>query len=138
MKLLNLAAALFAWCALAAAAGAATFPSAGSVLDPALDRPAEWFKSDEGKKLADNIVTWQNPEGGWWKEYDPKIARPADLVRDEKDAWQNVSTFDNGATYSELRLLARAYQATKDETYRKAFERGLKFVFDAQYPNGGW
>jgi PelA/Pel-15E family pectate lyase len=117
---------------------AAALPQAGPVLEPALQRSTEWFKSDEGKKLADIIVTWQNPEGGWWKDYDAKSPRPADLVRDENDAWQRVSTFDNGATYSEIRLLARAYAATKDEKYRHAFDRGLKFVFDAQYPNGGW
>ena len=117
---------------------AASFPPAGPVLELALQRPAEWFKSDDGKKLADNISSWQNPEGGWWKEYDTKAPRPADFVRDANDEWQGVSTFDNGATYTELRLLARAYAATKDEKYRQAFDRGLKFVFDAQYPNGGW
>src|SRR5687767_9448082 len=122
-------------------ARAAELPPAEPVLREAMEKPAEWWKSAEGKKLADNIVTWQNPEGGWWKTYDPKIPRPADLVRPGPtggDDWESASTFDNSATYTEIRLLARAYAATKDDKYKQAFDRGLKFVFDAQYPSGGW
>ncbi|MEA2707521.1 MAG: hypothetical protein QOF78_122 [Phycisphaerales bacterium] len=127
---------------------AAELPPAEPVLSDALKKPTQWFNTADGKALADHIVSWQNPEGGWWKAYDPKIARPADLppanrggpgaANDQEDAWRTSSTFDNGATYSEIRLLARAYAATADEKYRQAFERGLKFIFDAQYPNGGW
>jgi pectate lyase len=123
-------------------ATAAELPPAEPVLKEAMEQPAEWFKSADGKALADHIVSWQNPEGGWWKQYDPKRPRPADLVRGGlsggDDDWQSGSTFDNGATYTEIRLLARAYTATNNQKYRQAFDRGLKFIFDAQYPNGGW
>jgi PelA/Pel-15E family pectate lyase len=122
-------------------ARAAELPPAEPALRDALEKPAEWWNSGEGKKLADNIVSWQHPEGGWWKTYDPKTPRPAELVRPGPtggDDWESVSTFDNSATYTEIRLLARAYAATKDDKYKQAFDRGLKFVFDAQYPSGGW
>src|SRR5215213_867095 len=119
---------------------AAELPPAEPVLSDAMKKPAEWFKSAAGKSLADNIVSWQNPEGGWWKQYDPNMPRPASLApagpgggpapaNDQEDAWRTSSTFDNGATYTEMRLLARAYDATKDQKYKEAFERGLKFVF---------
>src|SRR5207237_2596642 len=49
-----------------------------------------------------------------------------------------TSTFDNGATYTEMRILARAHRVTGREDCKQAFERGLKFIFDSQYPNGGW
>jgi pectinesterase len=109
--------------------------------------PDEWFRSPEGKRVLDNVLSWQNDNGGWWKAYDVNKARaikdePA--KRDERypAADQNlsghVSTFDNKATWSELRLLARAYRITKDEKYREAFSKGLEFAFNAQYPNGGW
>src|SRR5688500_7945469 len=98
--LLTLVLVLLAPAALRAQEG---LPPAAPVLDKALDQPAEWFKSDDGRKLADNIVTWQNPEGGWWKQYDPKIARPAHLPspntagpgakNDQEDAWRTSSTF---------------------------------------------
>jgi len=110
-------------------------------------QPDEWFRSAEGKRILDNVLTWQNDNGGWWKAYDVKKAR---VVKDEpakRDerfpaADQNlsghVSTFDNKATWSELRLLSRAYRITKDEKYKDAFSKGLEFTFNAQYPNGGW
>ena len=34
------------------------------------DRPDAWFTSDEGKRFLDNVLTWQNKNGGWWKAYD--------------------------------------------------------------------
>jgi pectinesterase len=102
-----------------------------------LDKPDAWFASPEGRKILDNVLSWQNPIGGWWKAYDASAPRPAEPVED-KTGWHNTSTFDNGATYSELRLFARAFRITQDTKYRDAFLRGMKFVFDAQYPNGGW
>ena len=134
--------------AMTSVSRAAELPPAEPVLQDAMKKPVDWWKTPEGKSLADNIASWQNSNGGWWKQYDPKMRRPADIppagqngpapVNDQEDAWRSSSTFDNGATYTEMRLLARAYNATRDEKYRQSFERGLKFIFDSQYPNGGW
>jgi PelA/Pel-15E family pectate lyase len=118
-------------------------------LSKLVDRPDDWFKSPDGRKILDNIVTWQNANGGWWKAYDATVPRPAKLpeitdptnkapANDRDSVWHRTSTFDNKATYTELRLLARGYRVTQDTKYRDAFDRGIKFVFDAQYPNGGW
>jgi PelA/Pel-15E family pectate lyase len=54
--------------------------------------------------------------------------------------WDYVGTFDNAATTTELRFLARVITATGDHnrSYRSAFRRGLDYIFAAQYPNGGW
>jgi PelA/Pel-15E family pectate lyase len=97
-----------------------------------LDRPVEFFKTDEGRHIADNILSWQNDNGGWWKGYDVTKPREADFKKD------HVSIFDNGATHTEMRLLARAYKATGDPRYKESFDRGLQFIFKSQYPNGGW
>jgi len=148
MVMRTVVAVIVAWMCLGSASlRAAELPPAEPVLTDAMKKPPEWFATAEGKALADNLVSWQNPEGGWWKQYDPKHPRPAPLPpanqtgpgasNDQEDAWRNSSTFDNGATYTEMRLLARAYNATKDEKYKQSFQRGLKFVFDSQYPNGG-
>jgi pectinesterase len=119
----------------------------GPVLAQISAKPDEWFKSDEGVRAAENIVSWQNENGGWWKFYDPKIPRPAQLPPsgdddgvpgDTEAQWRRTSTFDNGATYTEMRILARAHRITGKESYAKSFKRGLKFIFDAQYENGGW
>src|SRR5207248_3188649 len=47
-------------------------------------------------------------------------------------------TFDNGATSDELRLLARAFDATKEPKDDAAFIKGLDCILKAQYPTGGW
>ena len=118
-------------------------------LSKLVDRPDEWFKSDEGRRIADNVVSWQNANGGWWKAYDVSVARPAKVeakddpaskapANDREDTWHRTSTIDNKATFTELRFLARAFRVNQEPKYRAAFERGMKFLFDAQYPNGGW
>jgi PelA/Pel-15E family pectate lyase len=115
-------------------------------VDKIVDRPDAWFAGSEGRQVIDNIVTWQNPNGGWWKAYDASRPKPAGARASQDSRFpaadQNttgdISTFDNQATYTELRLLARAFRVTQAPRYRDAFERGLKFVFDSQYGNGDW
>jgi PelA/Pel-15E family pectate lyase len=110
------------------------------------ERPDAWFDDGQGRRVIDNIITWQKSNGGWWKAYDASRPNPAGARAGEDSRGPatkpskpgDVSTFDNKATYTELRLLARAFRVTQEPRYREAFERGLKFVFDSQYPNGGW
>ncbi len=97
-------------------------------------KPDDWFSTDEARQYVDNIVSWQNANGGWSKGYDLENPRAAD----SKLNWRGQSTFDNGATHTELRTLARAYHATQRQAYADAFGKGLAFLFESQYPNGGW
>jgi pectate lyase len=97
-----------------------------------LDRPDAWFASDEAKTVAENILSHQSPLGGWPKNLDTSAAR----YTGKPDAI--APTFDNRATTDELRVLARVFDATHDERYRKAFDAGLDYIFIAQYPTGGW
>jgi PelA/Pel-15E family pectate lyase len=129
-------------------AAAPMAPGAKVDVSRLLARPDAWLTSDEGRRMLDNIASWQNPTGGWWKGYDAAVPRDESLhltddyskapPDDNEAVWRRTSTFDNKATVSELRLLARAFRLTQDQKYRQAFDRGVKFVFDAQYPNGGW
>jgi PelA/Pel-15E family pectate lyase len=55
--------------------------------------------------------------------------------------WNYVGTFDNDATITELRYLAKVITAVGgDETtlYRTSFLHGISYILAAQYPNGGW
>ena len=117
------------------------------VLDRTMDQDDAYFKTDEARCIVDNIASWQNDNGGWWKAYDPAIPRPADIApaaahladaNDQTNDWLKTSTFDNGATISEMRILARAHRLTGDPKSAQSFERGMKFIFDSQYPHGGW
>lgn len=93
----------------------------------------------EIEKIADNILLFQKSNGGWPKNYDMQ----AILTEEQKEAILKVknelnTTFDNGATNSQLNYLAKAYSLTQKEKYRIAFLHGLEFVLSAQYDNGGW
>ena len=92
----------------------------------------EWFQSEEGRRIADNVLTWQTPHGGWPKNRDT-ASEPFDGKSEDLRA-----TFDNGATTNELRFLARAFRATNEPRYQQAFLKGLSHILEAQYPNGGW
>lgn len=95
-------------------------------------KPDEWFKSEEGRKATACIRSWQSAEGSWPKNQDnsgkPYSGDPAKLK----------GTFDNGATTTELRHLARAFRVTGDTDSHRAFLRGFDHILTAQYPNGGW
>ncbi len=92
----------------------------------------EWFQSEEGRRIADNVLTWQTPIGGW-----PKVRDTASEPFDGKSEDLHA-TFDNSATIDELRFLARAFRATNESRYEQAFLKGLSHILEAQYPNGGW
>lgn len=97
-----------------------------------LDKPADWYRSDEAARVAANILSYQSAEGSWPKNIDttaaPYTGDPAKLR----------GTFDNDATTDELRFLARVHQATGEPRYRQAFLKGLDHILKAQYPTGGW
>src|SRR5947209_7509598 len=56
---------------LAVSATACAGPGGRRTIVDFLNRPDDFFKSDEGKKIADNIPSSQNANGGWWNNYDP-------------------------------------------------------------------
>jgi pectate lyase len=97
-----------------------------------LGKPDDWFATDEAKRVAANILSYQADLGGWPKNID---TTRAPFTGDRKDL---KPTFDNDATTDELRFLARAFKATRDDRYRKAFDKGLEYILKAQYPTGGW
>jgi PelA/Pel-15E family pectate lyase len=132
-------------------------PSASGSQMP-LDREASWYATTEARAIAENIVSFQTPAGGWGKNQN-RLAPPRlpgqsyviggsggapdsanfDTPRDR--AWHYVGTIDNGATITEIRFLARIAAHTPGETgarYRDGALRGLNYLLEAQYPNGGW
>lgn len=97
-----------------------------------LKNPDEWFAGSEAKRLAENVLSHQSDLGGWPKNIDTTATR---YVGERKKL---APTFDNGASTGELRFLARMVRATSDARYRDAFDKGLTYILEAQYANGGW
>ncbi len=131
----------------------------------------DWFRGDSARALAENLLSWQTPAGGWSKHVDMRLrARgPGESWYGESDEWHYIGTFDNDATTTQLRILGgvavaavgRRVDAVPNPNpspnpnpavavsgpgpgprnpgageFAGAFLRGLRYVFDAQYPNG--
>lgn len=102
-----------------------------------------WFATDETKTLADSILSYQTPAGGWSKHtgYSHGPRKPGMQWTSQNEPGQRahyVATFDNGSTTSQMNFLAGVWLATKREDCKAGLIKGLDFVFAAQYPNGGW
>jgi PelA/Pel-15E family pectate lyase len=97
-----------------------------------------WFASDSAKQMADNILSFQAPNGGWSKHVDLSVG-PRQLGQSyfsETGKWSWISTIDNGATTEQLHFLAMAEAAKHDDRYVAAFNGGVKYLIAAQFPNG--
>ena len=90
-------------------------------------KDAEWWRSQEARALADRIVSYQQPDGGWRKTMEEEV----------QDEWL-ASTIDNGATWSQVRYLAKSHAATGEQNYRESCMRGIEFLLASQHESGGW
>lgn len=107
------------------------------VVYPLPEKPT--YPSSEVAKIADNILLFQKSNGGWAKNYDMQAILTDEQVKKVINDKEDLNTtFDNGATHSQLRYLAEAYTITKNEKYKESFLKGLDYIFSAQYDNGGW
>jgi PelA/Pel-15E family pectate lyase len=132
-------------------------PRAGSSNMP-IDKEDGWYRSAEARRIADTILSFQTPAGGWSKNQNragpPRLPGqrfsndaetmaqdPANFDAPYDRFWTFVGTIDNGATITEMRFLARMSKALPGEAgepYRESFIQGVRYLLAAQYPNGGW
>jgi PelA/Pel-15E family pectate lyase len=101
------------------------------------DQPVAYYGTAEGRRIADNLLSFQTPSGGWSKRTDMAAhpRQPGEAFGVEQDY---IPTFDNNATTTQLWVLTKAYEATGDTRYSDAVLRTIKLILLAQYPNGGW
>lgn len=110
----------------------------------ALGQDANWYQSPEAIRIAENVLLYQHPTGGWPKNINmaQKLSESdKDSIRNEQAAGgttlSNI-TIDNDATYTQMRYLAHAYDATRNARFKEGFLRGVDYLLEAQYVNGGW
>jgi PelA/Pel-15E family pectate lyase len=123
-----------------------------------LDRAASWYAGADARHIADVIVSFQTPAGGWGKNLDmskelrrpgmkfgpnnlSRLLAPGDFDTPLEPEWNYIGTIDNDATTTQMNYLARviaAMGAGDSAAYRASFLHGMEYLFAAQYPNGGW
>jgi PelA/Pel-15E family pectate lyase len=95
--------------------------------------------SAQDLQTAENILLYQRDSGGWPKNYDRNQvlteARRRGILNDKSKC---DAMIDNGATHTEIRLLAAAFDQTRDARFQQAALRGIRYLIDGQYANGGW
>jgi len=99
----------------------------------------DFYASDEAVRIADNVLLYQRDMGGWPKGIDMAVLlSEADKASARKTTDKKDSTIDNGATHTQIRYLAEVYYATKLKRFREGLIKGVDYLLEAQYPNGGW
>jgi len=102
-----------------------------------------WFAQQDAQRLADVILSYQSPCGGWSKHtgFDKGPRRPGMQFSSQYEPGHvphYLATFDNHSTTDEMQFLAAVWNATKRADCKAGFSKGLNFVLAAQFPNGGW
>ena len=124
------------------AAGAARMTKAtyaGPMFDLAGDNDDAWIRGDSARAMANAVISYQTPSGGWSKRTAmTRLRRPGESYYAETDAWHYIPTLDNGATTGQLRFLQRVIAAHPDARYVAAWRRGVRYLLAAQQPNGCW
>lgn len=101
---------------------------------------SEFFKTEEARRIGNQILTYQRNTGGWPKNINmsqPLSASDVQRVLAEKERVDD-STTDNTATTTQIYYLACLYNSTGEEIYRQGMEKGIRFLLAGQYENGGW
>lgn len=102
--------------------------------------PDTFWPTAEAALMADNVVSFQTPAGGWNKNTDHTTAPRRRAERFGHEAGY-VGTIDNEATISQLRFLAKVTAAAtpaRSAGWRASLVRGVEYLLTAQYPSGGW
>lgn len=96
-----------------------------------------WFASDDARAIANSVIQYQSSQGGWPKSTD--LTRPPVTPGDvPPEGRGRANSIDNDATTVPMEFLARIIDATGDIKYIVPFNKGLDYLFAAQYLSGGW
>ena len=101
-------------------------------------RSVERWDTTDVLEIADNLLAFQNSDGGWPKNIDWLTQLTADSVKGSLSVRYKSSTLDNRNTFPQIEYLAKVYTYTRQVKYKKAAVAGFEYILKLQYPQGGW
>jgi PelA/Pel-15E family pectate lyase len=98
-----------------------------------------WYAVDEATRIANQVLFYQHDNGGWSKNIDmAAMLTQAERRTIAANKASAETTIDNGATYTQLRYLAKVITAKDIAAHKEGFFKGLDFLLSMQYANGGF
>ena len=99
-----------------------------------------FFDKSEARKIGSNCIKYQNKDGGFPKNYFVPDEMSTHLINRIKNHKKSpfYTTLDNDATTTEIIYLSKLYTQNKREKYKKAALKGIHFLINSQYENGGF
>lgn len=96
------------------------------------------YAPEQYREIADNMIAYQNADGGWPKNIDWQAIVDPDSLLSTLNERKRSSTLDNRNIYSQVEYLSEVYTLTGEKRYRRSAERGIEYILTNQYSNGGW
>lgn len=89
---------------------------------------------EAAKKTGDMLLDIQDRIGNWiyFARFDPKTGKNKWIYRPD------LAPFEDHAQSHPVILMLRLYELTKEQKYKEAAMKGIKFIYNGQNPNGSW
>ena len=111
---------------------------------PAEKAPYERYRPEQIVSIAENLLAWQNPDGGWPANRDWLRVLSRDELAAVRAGENSASgrrprtTLDNRNTWAQLEYLAAVYHQTGRARHAAGCVRALDYILREQRPSGGW
>ena len=123
-------------------------PSMGHLFLDAFHATGDDYYYRAAEQVASALMLAQHPSGGW--NYIADLAGEASLKNwydtigkngwrlEEFQHYYGNATFDDAGTAEASKFFLRLYVEKRDQKYKAALDKAIKFVVDSQYPIGVW